>query len=45
VAVSMVMEMEKSKTSFKAIKVTQPISYFDKTYVEETQKPETHQPE
>lgn len=50
VAVSMVMEMEKSKTTFKAIKVTQPISYFDKTYVDasnadksnvdETKKPE-----
>ena len=36
VAVSMVMEMEKSKTTFKAIKVTQPISYFDKTYVDES---------
>jgi hypothetical protein len=41
VAVSMVMEMEKSKTTFKAIKVTQPISYFDKTYVDDAQKTDT----
>ena len=38
VAVTMVMQMEKSKTTFKAIKVTQPISYFDKTYVDESGK-------
>jgi hypothetical protein len=35
IAVTAIMAMEKKKTGFHAIKVTQPISYFDRTYMEE----------
>lgn len=37
-AVTTVMQMEKNKTGFKAIKVTQPISFFDNTYVDDKPK-------
>ncbi len=33
VAVTVTMQQEASKTSFKAIKVSKPISFFDKTYM------------
>jgi hypothetical protein len=36
VAVVSMMAMEKDKTSFHAIEVKQPISFFDDTYVKKT---------
>lgn len=41
VAVIVTMKQEKEKEGFKAIKVSQPISFFDKTYLkDEAQTPD-----
>lgn len=36
IAVTAIMASEKQKTGFQAIKVKQPISYFDRTYMDES---------
>jgi hypothetical protein len=44
VAVLTMMKMEQEKTGFKAIQVTQPISFFDKTYLKKDAKPSKETP-
>jgi hypothetical protein len=41
VAVTSMMAMEKNKTTFKAIKVAKPISFFDHTYMDDSQQAAT----